>query len=113
LDLDPDGSAYPFGSSLDDRNFARHNAVVQNQIFKRSVENAIISSTSEVDAPNYILFNDTVNERIIRRTGCYIWHDQLPEGTEGRFILDGAAIALLSNETTATYRCQDGQLLPV
>jgi len=94
---------------------------MQNQIQKRSHEDMIrtaipahalppglqIGSLISANSPNYIGHNETVNERKMRRAGCYVI-------ATGKFILDGESDRVVTNvrgtRLTAVHRCNDGTL---
>ncbi len=101
---------FNFGSSADDRDFARHNVVMQNQIFKRAIKEMIISKNPESDSPNYVDYNETVSTAAQRRAGCYV----TPNGYKKDFILDGETIEVLEAGDGApasyNYTCNDGEL---
>ncbi len=102
-------SGFPWGSSSDDRSFARYNAVMQNQIYKRTVPD-MIRQGDDSNRPNYIAHNQTVESDIQRRAGCYV-----ATGYKN-FILDGQSIDVFrgaNNEPRCTgtrYTCADGDL---
>ena len=102
--LDSLDEPYPFGSSADDRDFARQNVVMQNQIYKRTLEAAIQSRNWELNSPNYIDFNETVTSETVdeeRLAGCFV--EEIPGG---EFILHGGIIPLSSGRNF----CRDGEL---
>ena len=68
------------GSSKDDRDFARHNVIAQNQIFKLSPDRMI----SIDDQPNIVSDNVKVKARIERPAGCFI-----ENGEAGDFLKNG------------------------
>lgn len=68
-------SEVPFGSGISSKDYATHNVVMQNQIFKRSVTDMIKTQNTDVNSPNYISHNRTVTEGTVIRNGlagCYV-----------------------------------------
>jgi hypothetical protein len=85
---------YPYGSSVSNADYARYNVVMQNQIYKRSVDEMITNRLNlEANSPNYIGYNETVTEAIDRLAGCYV-----ADGYKKDFILHGETIDLFTNE---------------
>jgi hypothetical protein len=73
-----------YGSSVSQLDHALFNGVMQNQIRKRSVSDMIrVNRPNDINTPNYIEYNQTVEAEIERKAGCYI-SDGYPY-----FILDG------------------------
>lgn len=85
----PEDSGYLYGSSADDLDYARHNVVMQNQLYKRrilkrqsgfgslllvtaSIDDYIKIKNVNVNSPNYIDHNKIVNNEIKLRSGCYV-----------------------------------------
>lgn len=105
-----DDKGFDFGSSADNRDFARHNVVMQNQIFKRAIKDMIIGKNPDVNSPNYVDYNETVSTAAKRRAGCYV----TPNGYKKDFILDGETIEVLEAGDVApasyNYTCNDGEL---
>ena len=75
-----DDNGFGMGSSKDDRDFARHNVIAQNQIFKLSPDRMI----SIDDQPNIVKDNVKVTARIERPAGCFI-----ENGEAGDFLKNG------------------------
>jgi hypothetical protein len=106
-----DEDGYPWGSSADNRSFARYNVVMQNQIYKRSVSDMIKQGDS-TNRPNYIAHNQTVASEIYRQAGCYV-----PTGYK-TFILHGQTLDVFRGAggvpvcTGRGYTCDDGRLKP-
>jgi hypothetical protein len=106
-----DDEGFPWGSSVDNRSFARYNVVMQNQIFKRSVSDMIKQGDSS-NSPNYIQYNQTVTAEIDRRAGCYVANGYK------NFILDGERIDVFKTSggvpvcSSLGYECNDGELEP-
>jgi parallel beta-helix repeat protein len=101
-----DDGGFPWGSSADDRSFARHNAVMQNQIYKRSLSE-MIRHGDESNRPNTVAYNATVTEEVHRRAGCYV-----PTGYKD-FLLDGQALDVHRGAANAPVcgarvTCDDG-----
>ncbi|MBC8024683.1 MAG: right-handed parallel beta-helix repeat-containing protein [Steroidobacteraceae bacterium] len=91
-----DDEGYPYGSSADDRDFATHNVVMQNEIVKRPVADVIKSLDWVNNAMNLVDGNQTVTKGKWPRppAGCYV------RGGEKEFILNG--------ETTEKFMGDDG-----
>jgi len=89
-------AGYPYGSSADDRDFATHNVVMQNEVVKRSVATLNQSLNWVNNAMNLVDRNQTVSRGTWPRppAGCYV------RGGEKEFILHG--------ETTETFMGRDG-----
>jgi hypothetical protein len=105
-----DDAGYPYGSSVADEDFARYNAIMQNQIYKRSIADMIKTNNPGLNSPNYIVGNVTVTESTVdltRPAGCYNGN-----GNAG-FMQHGDAFTRMdSNGCSGTvYTCQDGELL--
>jgi hypothetical protein len=107
--LDDDFGA---GSGADDRSFAQFNVVMQNQIYKRSVEESIVTEWTDVNTPNYVGYNETVQVHEERRSGCYAG------SAYGKFLRDGETTRLGRDDrgepicTDLALRCVDGKLRP-
>lgn len=107
-----DDGGFPWGSSIDDRNYARHNVVYQNQIYKRSVEEMIITKTGDINGwdptsrPNHVGLNETVEAAVARRAGCYSGNGYKP------FVLDGQSLDVVRTPSGPAcgrrYTCNDG-----
>ena len=103
--------AYPFGSGADDRDFAAHNAVMQNQIVGRSADEMIHTEWPDSNTPNYIEGNTTVEAPVSRHSGCF-----LPEARASRFLAHGASTELRADrdghpfEHPVEVTCTDGEL---
>lgn len=103
---------YPFGSSVSDRDYARYNAVMQNQIYKRSINDMIKTKNAAVNSPNYIDYNQKVTEETVDRerpAGCNV-----EGGRHPNFILDGQSFDLWVNGNPPTCHrdtCNDGDLI--
>jgi len=102
-----DDSGYEFGSSASQRDHARNNAVLQNQIYVRPLDEAIRVQNEAVNSGNTIAYNETVTSASVdhdRPAGCY-----LP--INGSFLEDGE---VLEGETVGClrtdYACDDGDL---
>lgn len=108
-----DDGGFPWGSSVDDRNYARHNVVYQNQIYKRSVADMIITKTGDINGwdptsrPNHVDLNETVDEAETRRAGCYSGSGYKP------FVLDGQSLDVIRTSSGPMcgrkYTCIDGE----
>lgn len=100
-------NGYPFGSSADNRDFARYNVIVYNQFVKLSAEKMIRLD----DSPNFLHENITVDLVITRKSACY-----LPNGYPNDIIQNGKSIeSILSNGYPICdgqrYTCEDGVIL--
>lgn len=109
-----DDAGYPWGSSADNRNYARYNAVYQNQIYKRSLDEMIVTRSGDMtgwdptSAPNFVDLNETVEAAVARRAGCFSGNGYK------RFVLDGESIDVIrtpSGPVCGSYRytCNDGE----
>jgi len=104
---------YPFGSSASDYDYARFNAVMQNQVYRgvHSVSDMFKAGRPDINTLNYIEYNETVNRAIRRKAGCYI-SDGYPY-----FILDRDFVNLFHSASNGEpvcrgyrYTCHDGVL---
>jgi hypothetical protein len=104
-----DDAGYPFGSSVSDKDYARYNVVMQNQIYKRSLSDMIKTKNPSVNFPNYIADNETVTVDTVdnaRPAGCYVEIE-----TRG-FISHGESFEIFHSRCEAyDYRCDDGDLV--
>jgi hypothetical protein len=87
------------GSGASNLDYAQHNAVMQNQIYKLDT-GLMIQQGRSTDSPNYIKLNRTVQTAISRPAGCYIPNDDID------FITHGESIELSERR----YTCNDGEL---
>jgi hypothetical protein len=105
-----DDSGYPWGSSASDRDNARYNVVMQNQIYVRSVSDMIKVQRPTVNFPNFISRNTSVSTETSRSAGCYL------SSTYGSdFLYDGQVGARVSRTRRGAIvceevRCDDGDL---
>ena len=96
-------SSHPIGSGASDLDYAQHNVVMQNQIYKLRVTLMIREGrAASTDSPNYINYNTTVTTPVKRLAGCYTGG-----GTSQVFILDGESAEFPGNR----YTCNDGDLV--
>lgn len=111
-----------YGSGRSNLDHARFNIIMQNQIYKRSLKDMIRTALRTNDptfgrdhwiaanSPNYIAYNNTVDEEIKRKAGCYIG----PGGFQTDFIPDGQTAELLevigNRAEIYNCRCSDGNL---
>jgi hypothetical protein len=111
-----DDAGYPFGSSADDRDFARWNIVVGNQFYKRSVSDMIRNDWPDVNRYNVAFGNETVTQHEVRNASCWV------EQGDQRFILrDGLSRRVVSvvgsfaapDCRDRTFTCHDGELTSV
>jgi hypothetical protein len=93
-------SGHPAGSGASDLDYAQHNVVMQNQIYKLPV-GLMIKEGRATDSPNYIEYNTTVTTPIPRLAGCYVGTGYLKD-----FILNGESIEISGRR----YTCHDGEL---
>lgn len=103
---------FPGGSGADDRSFATHNVVMQNQFYKRSVASSVVTPWTDVNVPNYVAYNEgDILSHQDRPSGCYV------DSAYGQFLRDGETTRLLRSATgaptcrTARTRCDDGKLV--
>lgn len=99
-------AGYPFGSSVNDKDLARHNVIAQNQFHKHSVDKIVRVNES----PNYILENETVSAEKKRPSGCY-----LKSAYPSELLLHGQSTQIFSSNGSITcketkYTCNDGLL---
>lgn len=103
-------AGYPYGSSAMDEDFAIYNAIMQNQIFKRSVADVVRTQNLTVNSPNFNLNNTTVTESTVqigRPAGCY------NGGGNAGFIAHGTILATTVDRTGCLVTesvCQDGEI---
>lgn len=100
-------NGYPFGSSADNRDFARYNVIVYNQFVKLSPEKMIRQN----DNPNFLYENITVDSVIDRKSACY-----KPNGYPNDILQHGKSIeSVLSNGQPICdgqrYECNDGVIV--
>lgn len=100
-------NGYPFGSSSDNRDFARYNVIVYNQFLKLSPEKMIRQN----DSPNFLYENIIVDSIITRKSACY-----KPNGYPNDIIQHGKSIeSVLSNGYPICdgqkYECNDGVII--
>lgn len=91
----------PYGSGVSDFDYARYNVVMQNQIYRNSVDEMIETRDLLVNMPNYINYNTTVSPdtAVTRKAGCYV---------SGDFILDGTPYSV----DGCLGHCDDGTIVP-
>lgn len=103
-----DDNSHPYGSGVSDRDHATHNVVMQNQIYRNSVNDMIVTQNPSLNSPNFIDYNTTVTPETVdnwRAAGCYIPNEQVD------FILHGQTYdATNSNGAGTRYSCNDGNL---
>ena len=103
-------AGFPFGSSVSDADFAIYNAIMQNQIFKRSVADVVHTQNLTINSPNYNVHNTTVTESTVqvgRPAGCYNG-----KGNAG-FVAHGTILATTLDRTGCGGTesiCQDGEI---
>jgi hypothetical protein len=86
------------GSGASNLDYAQHNVVMQNQIYRLPV-GLMIQEGESTDSPNYIKYNTTVTTPISRLAGCYV--QNLKD-----FIVHGESIEMSGHRLT----CNDGEL---
>jgi len=103
--------SFPFGSGSSDLDYARYNTVMQNQIYKLSVEGQIREGES-TDSPNYVKYNTTVTRAASRLAGCHV-----PTGFFKDFIGHGEFVEVFRRQsngapysTGTRHTCADGAL---
>ncbi|MDC3962531.1 right-handed parallel beta-helix repeat-containing protein [Polyangium jinanense] len=103
---------YDFGSSKYNWDYARYNAIMQNQMLNADVAMAIFVKHSTINSPNYVEHNQSVTARIVRKAGCY-----LPTGFAKDFILDDQTATVTEtqsgSEVCVVKKCIDGVLSDV
>jgi parallel beta-helix repeat protein len=119
----------PYGSSASEKDYARHNVVMQNQFYKRrvmrpgnmigmgeaTIADYVRTRNRKVNSPNYIDHNQIVTPKTVvknRRAGCY--PTTVSPHANPNFLLHGQSLNLLKesgNKTCVTqYSCTDGKL---
>ncbi|MEZ4334948.1 MAG: right-handed parallel beta-helix repeat-containing protein [Myxococcota bacterium] len=104
-----DDSDFAGGSGTDDRSFATHNVVLQNQFYKRSVAQSVVTKWHDVNVPNYVAYNETVQIHEERPAGCSV------DSAYGQFLRDGETTRLAMSSTGPScsdqvLRCHDGEV---
>jgi parallel beta-helix repeat protein len=102
-------------SATDDRDFARHNAVMQNRFIGRSPTTAIQQGTVASNSagttsskPNHVNINEQVTSAPSRRSGCFVEPLIDPFDT-GRFLLDGQQLTTAAGTIACQrFTCTDG-----
>jgi hypothetical protein len=102
-----DDRGYPFGSSRDDRDFAKRNVIAQNQIYLFDPSSAIVVQ----DEPNTVMDNVKIQSPLQRRAGCF-----LANAYPTPFMLDGKSTQLSMSGDQVICRdvlqtCSDGELV--
>ncbi len=106
----PEDNGYPYGSSADNRDFARYNVIAQNQIVKRSVSDMIKNKDAR-NHPNIIVANQTVTSPVSRESGCYV-----EEAYSTQFLRHNEFVHLFRDAfdepscNDVGYICRDGEL---
>lgn len=110
----------PYGSSASDKDFARHNVIMQNQFYKRkikggfflrnaSLRDMIQIKNKSLNSPNYIDHNELVSKRISRKAGCYVANGYK------NFLLHGQSIDVYKQNGRlicgTKVTCKDGELI--
>lgn len=96
------------GSAISDLDYAQHNVVAMNQIFKFAPDKMIRTGRNDTDAPNFIFENETVTQRIARTAGCFeddAFGSPWREHGEELDVVKGDA----SSPWCLTMRCEDGE----
>ncbi len=101
-------AGYPYGSSANDEDYARYNAIMQNQIYKRSIADMIQTKNLTLNSPNYNVGNVTVTDATVdltRPAGCY-------NGNAG-FVKHGDKIRTTTKDSRGCsgtdYLCSNGE----
>jgi hypothetical protein len=102
----------PYGSSKSEKDYARHNIIIQNQLYKRkiwkmingqnrrvnaSISDMIVTKNKSVNSPNFIKYNELVGADIKRSAGCYV--------------SDGYKDFLLNGQSLDVYKRPNGKLV--
>ena len=116
----------PYGSSKSDKDYARHNIIIQNQFYKRKIwkntgtsltqlvqatpTDLIVTKNRSVNSPNHIVDNEMVSNRLSRKTGCYV-ADSYKD-----FLLHGESldVTISNNQLICApfqITCDDGELV--
>jgi len=117
-DSDPE---HAYGSSKDDRDFARYNVVMQNQVLERDWATVILTNNDQshlpdalkdlplANLPNYVAHNERVSAHIPRQAGCFLEtrfdNDFIEHGGTVDQVLDADGVA-----TCHRFNCNDGRL---
>jgi len=117
-DADPERA---YGSSKDDRDFARYNVVMQNQMLGRDWAKVILTNNTQshlpdaikdlplANLPNYVAHNERVSAHITRQAGCF-----LETRFDSDFIEHGRAVDQVVDDhgvaTCHRFECNDGRL---
>lgn len=104
-----DDDAQTIGSGESNLDYAQHNVVAQNQIYKLPTD-LMIQEGRSTDSPNYIELNTTVTSPVSRLAGCYVEF-----GYDTQFVVDGATISTFRDGNgdpveRGPYVCNDGEL---
>lgn len=98
-----DEDGFPFGSSADNHDFAKHNVIAENQIYVRTVSDMVLFSES----PNYRFANRSVTPATATPPsppGCLI---ELPGGVR-HYLSSGRSIAIGTGTGHSTvYACNN------
>ena len=108
-----------YGSSIDNRDFARYNVILQNQMLNRDPNSDDViytkpeadnSELSPANGPNYIISNQQVSARIDRKAGCF-----LATSFSGSFAADSTTVERMvdyqGTEACRKLRCTNGRLV--
>jgi hypothetical protein len=122
-----DDDGRPYGSSASEKDYAKHNVVMQNQFYKRrvyrpaplggftlaeaSIADYVKTKNSKVNSPNYIDHNQIVTAKTEvknRRAGCYL------SDVNQNFLQHGRSLDILKDSGNTAclthYSCTDGEL---
>ncbi|UJR86638.1 Hypothetical protein I5071_87390 [Sandaracinus amylolyticus] len=102
---------YPYGSGLDDRDYARWNVVLHNQVVGRSPDDVFHTEWPAANTPNHVEANESVVSAVSRPAGCHA-----PGARDTRFLAHGASTEVVSDRDGRPYEapvevsCFDGDL---
>ena len=105
-----DDDAQTIGSGASNLDYAGHNVVMQNQLYKLSVD-LMIRQGRGTDSPNFVEYNSTVSTPVSRLAGCYV-----PNGYFKHFIVHRESIDQFRRSDGTRYpgpryTCVDGELV--
>lgn len=105
------------GSGASNKDYAKYNVVMQNQIFKRDVDDMIKTDNTAINSPNFIAFNHTVNDDTVVYNGLAVCY--LPEefGAFKQFLKPWEVLTVVKDNngnpvcSDTQYMCNDGELI--
>lgn len=105
-----DDQGWPYGSSVDNLDYAQYNTVVQNQVYKRTLSSMLLNRWPVTNSQNVVRYNSTVTNATVvsRLAGCYV-----PTMYGSDFLLHGQKNNVFkwpngSPSCGWSYMCNDG-----